>query len=66
MPLERKHADDVFGGEEAWENVDQTDADCAKCGNKRAYFLMIQIRSADEPMTTFYKCTQCKNTWKEN
>ena len=26
-----------------------------ECGGTRAYFYMVQIRSADEPMTTFYK-----------
>lgn len=26
-----------------------------KCDNRSAYFRQVQIRSADEPMTTFYK-----------
>lgn len=26
-----------------------------KCDNREAYFRQVQIRSADEPMTTFYK-----------
>ena len=26
-----------------------------KCENREAYFRQLQIRSADEPMTTFYK-----------
>lgn len=26
-----------------------------KCDNRLAYFRQVQIRSADEPMTTFYK-----------
>lgn len=65
--LERKQVDDVLGGEDAWKNVDQTDgelsvgaeradvpADCPKCQEcHRAYFRQMQIRSADEPMTTF-------------
>jgi len=30
--------------------------DCPKeCGSDRAFFMQIQIRSADEPSTTFYK-----------
>lgn len=40
---------------------------CPKCENTRAYFMQIQIRSADEPSTIFYKC--CRNTcghqWRE-
>lgn len=26
----------------------------------------LQIRSADEPMTTFYKCTECGMRWRED
>lgn len=33
------------------------------CPLSQAYFVQMQIRSADEPMTTFYKCTRCKNRW---
>ncbi|PVU85391.1 hypothetical protein BB560_007037 [Smittium megazygosporum] len=41
---------------------------CPKCEHERAYFMQIQIRSADEPMTTFYKCCQqeCSHQWREN
>jgi hypothetical protein len=53
--------------QEAWENVDSTEAECPKCSHKRAYFMQIQTRSADEPMTTFYKCcnVKCNNQWRE-
>ena len=66
--LPRKQVDDVLGGSDAWKNVDQTEAHCSKCDNRRAYFMQIQTRSADEPMTTFYKCTNhaCSHQWKEN
>ena len=61
MNLERKEVDDILGGKEAWENVDSCDINCPKeCGNKRAFFKMIQTRSADEPMTVFYMCTECR------
>lgn len=68
LPLERKKVDDVLGGEKAWDNADQTDAACPNdtCGGKRAYFFMLQIRSADEPMTVFYRCVTCKNQWSQN
>lgn len=65
VTLQRKQIDDVLGGEEAWKNVDQTDAICDKCGNRRAYFFQIQIRSADEPMSIFFKCTKCSHQWRE-
>ena len=56
-----------MGGAAAWENVDSTDVVCPNCGNGRAYFMQMQTRSADEPMTTFYKCTEqkCSITWRD-
>ncbi|GFQ75125.1 DNA-directed RNA polymerase III subunit RPC10 [Trichonephila clavata] len=60
-----KEVDDVLGGAAAWENVETTEEACPKCGHAKAYFLQIQTRSADEPMTTFYKCVQCAHRWKE-
>ncbi|ABN67244.2 RNA polymerase III C11 subunit [Scheffersomyces stipitis CBS 6054] len=66
--LYRKEVDDVLGGDGAWDNVDQTSAQCPvdSCGGNKAYFFQLQIRSADEPMTTFYKCVNCGHKWKEN
>ncbi|KAK8440636.1 RNA polymerase III C11 subunit [Candidozyma auris] len=66
--LPRKEVDDVLGGDGAWDNVDQTTAQCPvdSCGNDKAYFFQLQIRSADEPMTTFLKCTKCSHQWREN
>lgn len=62
-----KEVDDVLGGAAAWENVDSMQATCPKCEHARAYFMQIQTRSADEPMTTFYKCcaTGCGHRWRE-
>ncbi|ORY35699.1 hypothetical protein BCR39DRAFT_452432, partial [Naematelia encephala] len=63
--LTRKKVDDVLGGKEAWANVDQTDATCDSCGASKAYYRQLQIRSADEPSTTFYKCVDCGFQWRE-
>ncbi|KAJ9089301.1 RNA polymerase III C11 subunit, variant 2 [Entomophthora muscae] len=65
--LKRKEVDDVLGGDKAWDNVDQTEAFCPKCEHTRAFFFQLQIRSADEPMSTFYKCAdlQCGHRWTE-
>jgi DNA-directed RNA polymerase III subunit RPC11 len=62
-----QEVDDVLGGAAAWENVDSTDEQCPKCCHPRAYFMQIQTRSADEPMTTFYKCcnTACGHRWRD-
>ncbi|KAI3630437.1 hypothetical protein MIR68_001866 [Amoeboaphelidium protococcarum] len=63
--LKRKKIDDILGGSKAWENVDTCDAVCPKCEHRRAYFMQIQIRSADEPASVFFKCVQCQNQWRE-
>lgn len=64
--MEKKKVDDVLGGEDAWDNVDKTKIECEYgCGGKFAYFQQFQTRSADEPMTTFYRCVDCKKTWSE-
>ncbi|XP_055837680.1 DNA-directed RNA polymerase III subunit RPC10 [Episyrphus balteatus] len=62
-----KEVDHVMGGAAAWENVDSTDAECPACYHKRAYFMQMQTRSADEPMTTFYRCCNqlCSHTWRD-
>lgn len=64
--LQRKEVDDVLGGDAMWKDVDQTDVACPKCDYGRAYFMQLQIRSADEPMTTFYKCanSECGHQWR--
>lgn len=43
----------------------QTNALCPKCGNGRAYWWMVQTRSADESSTQFFRCTRCSHTWRE-
>ncbi|KAH8112319.1 hypothetical protein DFH11DRAFT_1609203 [Phellopilus nigrolimitatus] len=63
--LERKAVDDVLGGEATWRDADSTSIACPKCDNERAYFYQLQIRSADEPMTTFYRCTKCTHQWRD-
>jgi len=59
--------DDVLGGATAWGYVDSTYEQCPKCFHPHAYFMQIQTRSADEPMTTYYKCchTACGHHWHD-
>jgi DNA-directed RNA polymerase subunit M/transcription elongation factor TFIIS len=37
---------------------------CFKCKSKNCSYYQLQIRSADEPMTTFVTCIDCENHWK--
>eukprot|EP00246_Nothoceros_aenigmaticus_P005109 TRINITY_DN1695_c0_g1_i1.p1 TRINITY_DN1695_c0_g1~~TRINITY_DN1695_c0_g1_i1.p1 ORF type:complete len:306 (-),score=77.11 TRINITY_DN1695_c0_g1_i1:874-1791(-) len=39
---------------------------CGKCGQRKTTYFQMQIRSADEPMTTFITCVNCNNRWKMN
>jgi DNA-directed RNA polymerase III subunit RPC11 len=48
IKLKNKTVDDVLGGAGAWENVDRTEAVCPECQHGEAFFMQIQIRSADE------------------
>jgi len=43
----------------------RTRKECPKCGNLEAETWQVQIRSSDEPSTHFFKCTECKYTWRE-
>ena len=43
------------------ESLPETEHDCEKCGNDKAYFWMVQTRAGDEPETKFYKCTKCSH-----
>jgi len=38
---------------------------CHKCKERKCVYYQIQIRSSDEPMTTFISCLVCGNNWKE-
>ena len=70
MHLQRKEVDDVLGGSEAFKDAHATSVQCPNraidCRSQRAYFKEIQIRSADEPATIFYRCCECAFQWKEN
>lgn len=39
---------------------------CKKCRSRNCVWTCQQIRSADEPMTTFISCNECGNNWKMN
>ncbi|KAH7710750.1 DNA-directed RNA polymerase III polypeptide [Aphelenchoides avenae] len=62
-----KDLDEVLGGPSAWQNAQITDERCPRCSHEQAYFMQLQTRSADEPMTVFYRCANadCAHRWKE-
>lgn len=42
-----------------------TEADCPKCGHKKAYYWLVQTRAGDEAETKFFKCEKCKHQWRD-
>jgi DNA-directed RNA polymerase III subunit RPC11 len=66
--FEPKRAEDVLGGADSNASRDKVDVPCPndKCDSYKAYFAQMQIRSADEPMTSFYTCMKCGRRWQEN
>ncbi|KAK4877425.1 hypothetical protein RN001_009931 [Aquatica leii] len=57
----------TLASRKAWKNVDSTEETCPKCSHPKAYFMQLQTRSADEPMTTFYRCCnhECSHNWRD-
>jgi DNA-directed RNA polymerase subunit M/transcription elongation factor TFIIS len=37
---------------------------CGKCKSMKTTYYQLQTRSADEPMTTFVTCINCRRNWK--
>jgi len=63
-----KAAEDVLGGAESNNHREKVEAPCPneKCDSMEAFFSQMQIRSADEPMTSFFTCVKCRRRWQEN
>ena len=60
-----KHQLDVVDAEQDDKILPETEAECPKCENRKAYFWEIQTRAGDEPPTKFLKCTKCKHIWRD-
>lgn len=48
------------------ENVLSGIIECDKCGHNKVFAGTKQVRSGDESMTTFYRCTKCNYSWSES
>ncbi len=38
---------------------------CPKCDHNEAETWQTQMRSSDEPSTHFFRCIECKHTWRQ-
>lgn len=39
---------------------------CGKCKTYKTTYYQLQVRAADEPLSTFVTCLNCKNKWRFN
>lgn len=61
--IERKNAKDEFLYTKKF--VARTNEfRCGKCKKNECTYYQVQIRSSDEPMTTFVTCLECGHKWK--
>ena len=61
----KKAVEDIIGADA--DGQDRTSVRCPAGGHGEAFFKQLQIRSADEPMTIFYRCCdkKCGHRWNE-
>ena len=62
ITVEKKDKIDVV--DKKIETDPKTEAKCPKCGNKEAYYWLVQTRAGDEAETQFFKCTKCSHQWR--
>ena len=55
----------IIEDENQVETMPTVAAQCEKCGHNEAVYWQLQTRSADEATTTFYRCKNCKFTWRD-
>lgn len=55
--FQHKEQDDILGGPDRWKDAQKAKVKCdnEECDSEEAAFYQVQIRSADEPMTSFFK-----------
>ena len=56
---------DIKVADQNFETLPITEAECKKCGHRKAYFWTLQTRASDEPETKFLKCEKCKHIWRD-
>ncbi|KAI5647100.1 hypothetical protein M9H77_33105 [Catharanthus roseus] len=64
--LVKKEIDPIISKEDEAKYAQETEVTCPKCSFGKAAFYQVQIRSADEPMSTFYECRNCAHNWRED
>lgn len=47
-------------------DVEEGVVTCRRCGSKKVYSTSIQTRAADEPLSVYAHCVNCRNKWIQN
>ena len=63
--LDRQQANDNFFSN-ITNGIKTNEFKCGRCKENNCTYQMLQLRSADEPMTTCVKCLNCGHAWKMN
>ena len=63
---ERNEDKEILVIDENTSTLPKTRAECPQCGHNMAYWVLRQMRAADEPETRIYQCVKCKHKWREN
>ena len=67
--LRQKKEEESFNSRRSdWDRLHNTFVSgmyrCGKCKQNKTTYTQVQIRRADEPMTTFVQCLNCNNNWR--
>ncbi|KAJ4763793.1 DNA-directed RNA polymerase subunit [Rhynchospora pubera] len=67
VPVVKKEIDPIFSGTDAMPLQKAINTTCPNCRNTDVSFWEMQIRSADEPATLFFRCcnNNCGHQWRE-
>jgi transcription factor S len=55
---------EVQGGKKV-DTLPKIEEKCGECGNKYAFYWLVQTRSGDEAETRFFECTKCNHRWRD-
>lgn len=62
--IERTPRDKIVVVDDESIPMPKTAASCPKCGHNEAYYWTVQTRRGDEGATEFYRCVECRHTWR--
>lgn len=63
--VEKQQEKEIQVLEKRIDILPKTQAECLKCGNNEAFYILRQTRASDEPTTMILTCTKCNNKWRQ-